>query len=167
MTMITKRNITKLLKKMKSWARGEHPECFSEAQKAAEFVFHELAKSEDDKIREMLIDSFTRADMGGEIYGKGVTYKQVIAWLEKQGNEPNWCHHKVDLSDCSEEYRKAYYDGWNNCNQQHAQLEAQRKPTWSEEDEEELGIAIKYLQQAGQWDSATWLKSLKERLSKR
>lgn len=38
---------------------------------------------------------------------------------------------------------------------------------WSEEDEEELGIAIKYLQQAGQWDSATWLKSLKERLSKR
>ena len=38
---------------------------------------------------------------------------------------------------------------------------------WSEEDEEELGIAIEYLQRAGQLYSATWLKSLKERLSKR
>ena len=48
--------------------------------------------------------------------------------LEKQGEqsvEPKWCHHKVDLSDCSEEYRKAYYDGWNNCNIQHLQREAE------------------------------------------
>ena len=50
-------------------------------------IFPELKESEDEKIREMLIDSFTRADMGGEIYGKGVTYKQVIAWLEKQGEQ--------------------------------------------------------------------------------
>lgn len=42
----------------------------------------------------------------------------LIDWLEKQDNEPKWCHHKVDLSDCSDEYRKAYYDGWNNCNLQ-------------------------------------------------
>lgn len=48
-----------------------------------------------------------------------------IAWLEKQGYEPNWCHHKVDLSNCSEEYRKAYYDGWNNCNQQHSQCKSE------------------------------------------
>ena len=43
--------------------------------------------------------------------------------------KPNFCHHEVDFSDCSEEYIKAYYDGWNNCNQQHAQLEAEQKPT--------------------------------------
>jgi hypothetical protein len=50
--------------------------------------------------------------------------------------KPNYCHHEVDLSECSEEYRKAYYDGWNNCNQQHAQLKAEQKPAaWSEEDE--------------------------------
>ena len=49
---------------------------------------------------------------------------------EKQGRQkPNFCHHEVDLSDCSEEYRKAYYDGWNNCNQQHSQLKAEQKPT--------------------------------------
>lgn len=46
---------------------------------------------------------------------------------EKQGSEPNWCHHKVDLSNCSEEYRKAYYDGWNNCNMQHEQCNAEHK----------------------------------------
>lgn len=50
-----------------------------------------------------------------------------FAWLEKQGSKPNWCHHKVDLSNCSEEYRKAYYDGWNNCNQQHSQCESEKK----------------------------------------
>ena len=50
-------------------------------------------------------------------------------WLEKQCEQkPNFCHHEVDFSDCSEEYIKAYYDGWNNCNQQHAQLEAEQKP---------------------------------------
>lgn len=26
------------LERMKSWVRGEHPECFGEAQKAAEFI---------------------------------------------------------------------------------------------------------------------------------
>ena len=49
-------------------------------------------------------------------------------WLEKQckeTSEPNWCHHKVDLSDCSEEYRKAYYDGWNNCNMQYSQCKSE------------------------------------------
>ena len=51
--------------------------------------------------------------------------QKALAWLEKQGSEPNWCHHKVDLSNCSEEYRKAYYDGWNNCNQQHSQCKSE------------------------------------------
>jgi hypothetical protein len=49
------------------------------------------------------------------------TVFKKLTWLEKQGSEHNWCHHKVDLSDYSEEYRKAYYDGWNNCNMQHSQ----------------------------------------------
>ena len=46
--------------------------------------------------------------------------------LEKQGEQkPNYCHHEVDLSRCSEEYRKAYYDGWNNCNMQHSQCKSE------------------------------------------
>lgn len=61
---------------------------------------------------------------------------QLIKHLEKQGEKkPDFCYHEVDLSNCSEEYRKAYYDGWNNCNQQHTQLEAEQKSSWNEEDE--------------------------------
>lgn len=40
-------------------------------------------------------------------------------------HKPNFCHHEVDLSNCSEEYRNAYYDGWNNCNMQHSQLKSE------------------------------------------
>lgn len=42
--------------------------------------------------------------------------------------------------------------------------QGEQNHAWSEEDEEELGIAIEYLQRAGQWDSTTWLKSLRTRL---
>lgn len=49
-----------------------------------EDTYPELKESEDERIRKMLIDVYKTADMGGEIFGKGITYKQVIAWLEKQ-----------------------------------------------------------------------------------
>jgi len=45
--------------------------------------------------------------------------------VKGQSVEPDWCHHKVDFSGCSEEYRKAYYDGWNDCNMQHSQCNAE------------------------------------------
>ena len=38
------------------------------------------------------------------------------------------------------------------------------KPAWSEEDEEELDIAISTLKEAGQHDSAKWLKSIKDKV---
>lgn len=91
--------------------------------------------------------------------------------MEKQGEQkPNFCHHEVDLSDCSEEYRKAYYDGWNNCNQQYVQLEAEQKTAWSEEDEKMLEDTISCLSAYQSPDISKglcyqeqidWLKSLK------
>jgi hypothetical protein len=66
--------------------------------------------------------------------------------LKKIEQKPNFCHHEVDLSNCSEEYRKAYYDGWNNCNQQHSQLEAKQKPAWSEEDKKKIELLIAILE---------------------
>lgn len=72
---MTKETAMKILKEL-------HDKSLFAERTAIETIIPEL--NEDEKIREMLIDSFTRADMGGEIYGKGVTYKQVIAWLEKQ-----------------------------------------------------------------------------------
>ena len=89
-----------------------------------EHIFPELAESDDERIRKELI-AYHRsmaAAMNGNI---PCVHETWITWLEKQGSEPKWCHHKVDLSGCSEEYRKAYYDGWNNCNQQHSQCKSE------------------------------------------
>ena len=72
--------------------------------------------------------------------------------LETQGEqsvEPKWCHHKVDLSDCSEEYRKAYYDGWNNCNMQHSQCK-----TESNDKDEKMKKAIMHILYENYTDAA-------------
>jgi len=71
------------LERMKSWARGEHPEYFTEAQKAAEFVFPELKESEDERMRKELLDYLhTRQVI------EGLTDTKVkmdwITWIEKQ-----------------------------------------------------------------------------------
>ena len=95
---------------------------FNGHQSLMEGIFPELVESEDRKI----INTIRKAlEAKVEDLGNGVTKTACLAWLEKQGSEPNWCHHKVDLSNCSEEYRKAYYDGWNNCNQQHSQCKSE------------------------------------------
>lgn len=99
--------------------------------------------------------------------------------LKKIEQKPAFCHHEVDLSGCSEEYRKAYYDGWNNCNQQHSQLKAEQKPAWSEKNEEYLQNMIEWIdcliddEDCGDMTykahkefymkRINWLKSLKER----
>lgn len=88
--------------------------------------------------------------------------------LRKIEQKPKFCHHEVDLSNCSEEYRKAYYDGWNNCNQQHEQLKAEQKPAWSEEDEKMFVSVLHFLNtnrinERGK--VITWVESLPKRFS--
>jgi hypothetical protein len=83
-------------------------------------IFPELKESEDERIRKELVQFFEEKDE--EDFEEWIPKAKVLAWFEKQGEQkPNYCHHEVDLSGCSEEYRKAYYDGWNNCNMQHSQ----------------------------------------------
>lgn len=108
--------------------------------------------NEDEKIRKYLI-SFVELNSGVNLPPEEA--KKILAWLEKQESEPNWCHHKVDLSNCSEEYRKAYYDGWNNCNMQHSQC------AWTEADDEELENTINALKGAGKHGSFDWLSTVK------
>ena len=58
-------------------------------------------------------------DCGKEAEGEiAYEYSKLMNFIDSLPDEPDWCHHRVDLSNCSEEYRKAYYDGWNNCNLQ-------------------------------------------------
>jgi len=81
-----------------------------------------------DEIREALIKAFKEYPKNSVKYWHDIVIEDIITWLEKQNEqsvEPDWCHHKVDFSGCSEEYRKAYYDGWNSCNMQHSQCKAE------------------------------------------
>ena len=92
-----------------------------------EDLFPAFKKPDDEKIRKGLIKGLSAMR---DIHHRqtfsddAISINEALAWLEKQGSEPNWCHHKVDLSNCSEEYQKAYYDGWNNCNMQHSQCKS-------------------------------------------
>lgn len=118
-------------KKVKDFFEGRQ-KMYSDVKQTLEYLFPELAESEDERIRKWCISHFKECInviKDNDEYKEYLSNK-VIAWLEKQG-EPNWVHHKVDLSDCSEEYRKAYYDGWNNCNKQHSQLKDEQKPSYS------------------------------------
>ena len=81
-----KKKYEEAIERMKSWVRGEHPECFTEAQKAAEFVFPELKKSEDDKIREWIINYLeVRLPDAGEFLDE---YVRAIDWLARKQPQP-------------------------------------------------------------------------------
>jgi len=74
------------IKRMKSWVRGEHPECFTEAQKAAEFIFPELKESEDERIKQRIIKLIKMSnEVGGFALHKWEA-DEMLAWLEKQGD---------------------------------------------------------------------------------
>ena len=76
-----------------------------------EVFFPELKESEDERIKKMLIRIFKKADMGGEIFGEGITYKQVIAWLEKQGKQNHAEWQKQQMNETLQtEYEKGRYD---------------------------------------------------------
>lgn len=82
MDNIYEKKYKEALERMKSWAKGEHPECFGEAQKAAEFVFPELKESEGEVIRKELI-SFLEHCQDPKLVDNRNRDKW-IAWLDKQ-----------------------------------------------------------------------------------
>ena len=135
----------------------------------------ELKESEDESMVKFVKNQlFNIKKTITENYELDAKLTKAICWIEKQGKQnPNYCHHEVDLSKCSEEYCKAYYDGWNNCNQQHSQLRAYHKPAWSEEDNEHVNSLLKRLDGLCRKEFTTtrfainddenWLKSLKDK----
>lgn len=95
------------LGRIKSWVRGEHPECFTEAQKAAEFIFPELKESEDDRIRKAILGLVMQSS---EILGNQ-NQSNMITWLEKQGY-----YTKKDVDDA---YLKGISDAKNEIEKQY------------------------------------------------
>ena len=151
------------IERMKSWVKGEHPECFSEAQKAAEFIFPELKESEDEKISNAIMAWLKATQYVPD--NQVETLNSWIAWLEKQGEIIDEYEDKLDRCAC-ESFDKGYK----------AALEKQGEtPTWGEEDENGLGDALWAIQQArtiakdendmwNLWYAENWLKSLKDRV---
>ena len=86
-------------------------------------IFPEIIEGEDERIRENCIHFL---ELQKSHHASTVEIEECIAWLEQGEQKPNYCHHEVDLSRCSKEYRKAYYDGWNNCNMQHSQCNSEK-----------------------------------------
>ena len=84
-----------------------------------EHILPELRKSEDERIREELIEKVKETPACIGFSDKNA----VLTWLEKQG----------------------------------------QKPAWTEADDEELKITINALKNIGQYNSADWLITLKQR----
>lgn len=103
--------------------------------------------AEDIEIEPMYIDSF------------GIVIKdtdEFLAIAQNYGDNPEQYSNITTIpKGCIKEVFVIHED--NVC-------EHKQKPAWSEEDKEEFQIAIDTLVEAGQHDSAHWLKSLKDRV---
>ena len=74
-----------------------------------ETLFPELKESEDEKIKEALIQLVKCNERSGYFVLNNVSTSSMIAWLEKQGEEkPAW-------SEEDDEIRKALIKGFNKC----------------------------------------------------
>ena len=83
-------------------------------------IFPELAESEDEKIRKSII-----AIINNYVDNSNTFKPKMIAWLENQSESDEIKAKEFLINNCSEEYCKAYYDGWNNCNMQHSQCKSE------------------------------------------
>jgi hypothetical protein len=58
-------------------------ECGDITRENLEYIFPELAESEDERIRKALIEYFTTSDNNSYYTVCGVDTKKILAWLEK------------------------------------------------------------------------------------
>jgi hypothetical protein len=149
----------------------------------AESIFPELKESEDERIRKSLINVFSNRKkyLIDQSFGDSKV-KDIIAWLEKQGEK------KSKWSDEDANTLKAIIytvknSGYNYCigvsNEEMVALlekQGEQKHIWSKEDEIGFSDTLWAIQQArtiakdendmgNLWYAEDWLKSLKERLS--
>lgn len=67
------------------------------AENTIKKAFPELAESEDERIRKCLLSHFSRYQEN-EIFLNGITMKQIVAWLEKQGEHAKFLN-KIQIGD--------------------------------------------------------------------
>lgn len=151
------------IERCKSWIRGEHPECFTEAQKAGEFIFPELKESEDERIRKDIVEY-----LKSQGASKRWDFNTWIAWLEKQGEqktEIKYVYPKFRIGDviveikpngscppvrvkyigegsysCKSDDGKRFLSIPIRCEDEYKLIE--QKPAWSEEDEKKMNKLV-------------------------
>ena len=117
--------------------------------------FPEFAKSEDEIIKEEIIDFLSLPHP--QFVGKR-DYEQWIVWLEKQGKQkPVKCMYSN--GNYTDEERKKLCD---SCDED---CKLKQKPTeWNEEDKMQLDAAIHLVNSTGHIETTNWLKTLKDRV---
>ena len=103
-------------------------------------IFQELRESEDERIREWLVDYFT--EIGENWIHSEFTCKQIVAYLEKQKEQkhPDGCF-------TCDEYKKGYEAGrLNGFTAGYNKAMKEQKPAeWSEEDDQLIGFIFDLL----------------------
>lgn len=158
-----KKKYNEALERMKSWARGEHPECFTEARKAAEFIFPELAESEDDRIRKEMIELLRKEAKEFPSSVIASNANSWISWLEKQEDIIKHYEDKLDKCAC---------DNFNKGYKKALEKQGEQKPAWTEKDEKFFETALWHISNSMTNGERTniscgttdWLKSLKDRI---
>lgn len=116
----------------------------------ADELFPELKESEDERIRKALIKGFNKLDKSATWYN-GITNGQIIAWLEKQGEQNPL---KGTLGDVFDDIKFGIDPS-----------PKQKPMEWSEEDERMYSHCMELLKSEGQDTmQRNWLKSLKQRI---
>ena len=148
--------------------------------KRMEQIFPELAESEDEKIRKALLDLFKIENFNGYIALNGIDVDDVIAWLEKQGEQRSklvdfgYNAKDSDLQEVTYFIPNGFHAEMDG-NKVVIKQGGQKPAKWTEEDEAHLHSITTHL---GQWierhpntcgadiqcKNLAWLESLKQRM---
>lgn len=133
-----------------------------------EYIFPELAESEDERIRKELIE-LVRNHARLSISGK------MVAWLEKQGEHANF-RNKIQIGDkvtCNEDGVLVNLSQLERVAKP-SEKQGKQNPSWSEEDEKMCQETIDWFEKKcfpyalendnPAKESIKWLKSLKDRV---
>jgi hypothetical protein len=134
-----------------------------------EFIFPELKKSEDEKIKNEIKAVLANTDLSQFVLN--YTFHDMVEWLNKQGEYANF-RNKIQIDD---EVTRNKDGALVNLSQlKRTAKKDEQKPTWNEEDERNLDGIIAEIKanknNAPDYDLATydsflsWLKSLKNKV---
>ena len=137
-----------------------------------ETLIPELKESEDERIRKALM-WFVERFPYDRLNNNGVSAKEALAWLEKQGEKPQVDGFDAEFNALLKKYEHLPNDEMVECLKFYLRVvQGEQKPKWTEEDESKVEDVIYFLDTAKVHYASTkalddcieWLKSLKQRM---